>query len=48
MNRVAALTAPPRQSKLLQVASNTALNMTGVATYIPCHYLLWVGRGSRD
>ena len=48
MKRVAAAPTPIRQSSLIQVASNTALNVTGVATFVPCLYLLWVGRGSRD
>ena len=48
MKRVAAAPAPPRQSNLIQVASNTALNVAGVAMFVPCIYLLVLGRGARD
>lgn len=48
MNRDAAEPAPPRQSNVLQVGANTALNVAAIATFVPCLYLLCVGRGTRD
>ena len=48
MTRVAGESAPPRQSNVLKVGANTALNVAAVATFVPCLYLLWLGQGIRD
>ncbi len=48
MTRVAAESAPLRQSNVLAVGANTALNVAAIATFVPSFYLLWLGRGIRD